>query len=141
MKFRILIIFSFLFIPGIISAGQSDSNFSGGVDTSISQIISGGLWEHEGDYGRWRLIVKNLGWEHTKSFLYLQWLQSDDDKKEVVEVKTIPISEFNEGNWRNVVSIDYTDNSFVIFYAMRAEGGTRKAILIPDLPEKYKISF
>lgn len=141
MKYLSFIIYSFLIISGSSSANQFEINIAGRTDTTISHVVSGGLWEHNKDWGRWRIIVRNLGWEHTRSYVYVQWLKIDEGKKEIIELKTIPISEFNEGNWRNVEHVDYSDNSFVINYMNRAEEVSRKAFLVPDAPGIYEISF
>ncbi|UCE56667.1 MAG: hypothetical protein JSV31_14835 [Desulfobacterales bacterium] len=107
----------------------------------ISDIATGGLWDEGENYGTWRLIVRNLGWEHTRSFLYLQWLKTDDENKKVVELITIPIPEFNTGDWSNVQKIEYQNNGFYIYYTKRGQDGMSKSTLKPELPGKYKIIF
>jgi len=132
---------SILLFPGNLVANQHDTKFLNDVDTTIYHIVSGGFWEHEGDHGSWRLIARNLGWEHTKSYLYIQWLKADDEKQHIIELMTISISEFNEGNWRNIIKLEYSDNSFLIQYTVRSKESIEKAILVPGIPGKYKLTY
>jgi len=131
----------FTIVSASDSAGTFDINFAGGVDTAISDIATGGLWQQGSSYGNWRLIVRNLGWEHTRSFLYLQWLKIDEGKKEVRELLTIPIREFNTGDWRNIQKVEYQNNSFLIYYEIRGQEGANKATVEPALPGEYKINL
>ncbi len=79
MKYFIIV--GFIFCFGIAFAGQSDTEFSDSVNPAIYHVSTGGMWKVNEDYGSWRVIVRNLGWEHTRSFLYLQWLRFDDKTK------------------------------------------------------------
>jgi len=141
MRLRFYILFSLVLAATPISAGQYNLEFTGGVDTTIIHVSTGGLWEQGVNYGRWRLIVRNLGWEHTRSLLYLQWLRIDDEMNEVIELKTIPIPEFNTGDWRNVLNVEYQNNGFTIHYGLRGRKGIHKATLKPELSGDYIISF
>ena len=141
MRLRFYILFSLILVTTPTSAGQYNLKFTGGIDTTIIHVSTGGLWEQGVEHGSWRLIVRNLGWEHTRSFLYLQWLKTDEDKNKVIELKTIPIPEFNTGDWRNVLKVEYQNNGFTIYYVLRGQKGILKATLKPKLPGKYRIKF
>ena len=136
---HIILLISFTLLSSSVCAERYDLKFAGGVDTTISDIATGGLWEEGTSYGNWRLVVRNLGWEHTRSFLYLQWLKTDDENKEIVELYTMPIREFNTGNWRNIHKIEYKDNGFFVYYTNRGQDGVSKSRIEPDVPGKYKI--
>jgi len=123
------------------SANEYHPDFRGKVDTTIIHVSTGGLWKEGDNYGNWRLVVRNHGWEHTRSFLYLQWLKTDDEKKEVKEIKTVQITEFNAGDWRNVLNVEYQNDVFIIYYVLRGREGIHRSILKPALPGKYKMSF
>lgn len=124
---------------GTANAGKQ-SNGNTEIDPDIWVVKAGGLWtKSDSEYGNYRVFVKNMGWEHTRSFLYLQWLRSDDDKQQVIVLKTIPIPEFNEGDWYNIVDINRKDNTFLITYTVRGSQETQKtAVLVPRLPGKYR---
>ena len=92
------------------------------------------------EYGNWRVIVRNLGWEHTRSFLYLQWLKVDDKTNKIVVHKTIPIPEMNTGNWHNVNNVEYHNKSFIIYYTIRGQEVAQKSTLTPGLPGAYSIN-
>lgn len=141
IRLHVILLLTFTLISSSALANRYDLNFAGRVDTMISDIATGGLWDEGENYGTWRLIVRNLGWEHTRSFLYLQWLKTDDENKKVVELITIPIPEFNTGDWSNVQKIEYQNNGFYIYYTKRGQDGMSKSTLKPELPGKYKIIF
>jgi hypothetical protein len=54
-----------------------------------------------------------------EEFLYLQWLKTDDENKKVVELITIPIPEFNTGDWSVVQEIEYQNNGLYILHKAR----------------------
>ena len=141
LRLPVIILFCFNLFLTAAFADQSDHKFTGGVDTAISEICTGGFWEKSDNYGYWRLIVRNVGWELTRSYLYLQWLKIDENDKQVLEFKTMPISEFNSGKWMNVQKVEYKNDAFQIQYIMRNHDGFGKAELKPELPGKYKIVF
>ncbi|MBT8357476.1 MAG: hypothetical protein KJO61_06890 [Deltaproteobacteria bacterium] len=123
IKLPIVLILGWIVINVSASADQFDPEFEGSIDTTINDISTGGLWKEGENYGKWRLIARNFGWEHTMSFLYLQWLKIDDENKSVIEFKTIPITEFNSGGWRNVIDVEYHDDAFAIHYSLRSSRG------------------
>ena len=86
-------------------------------------------------------IIRNLGWEHTRNYVYLQWLKTDDKNKKAIAFKTIPISEFNTGNWRTVRNVEYQNEAFAIYYIIRGRKKLDKAMLRPEVPGKYRITF
>jgi len=59
----------------------------------------------------------------------------------VIVSKTIPISELNTGDWRNVHNVEYENEAFVIYYVLRGREKLNKAILMPEAPGKYRIKF
>ena len=140
MKKLIYLIISIVIFVITANADQFETKFSGGLNTTIYDVATGGYWKQNQSYGTWRLVVRNLGWEHTRSFIYLQWLETDDTKKKVIELKTVPIPEFNSSNWHNVMNIEFKNNSFVLYYVVRGkEEITLSATLRPDSPDNYKI--
>ena len=83
--------------------------------------------------------MKNEGWEHTRSFLYLQWLKTDDQKQEVRVLKETAVSEFNSGGWFHVMSVERRDNTFLISYVVRGEEEVKRlAELRPAMPGTYR---
>ena len=76
------------------------------------------------------------------SFLYLQWLKINENNKDLKEFKTIPITEFNSGDWRSVINVNYQDNAIAILSSLRSsQKEIRKAILRPEIPGEYQINF
>lgn len=110
------------------------------LDSDISFVITNGLWKEGDKYGRYRLVVKKLGQEHTRSFIYLQWLYLDKNAEEKV-LNSVPIDEFNTGDWRNFESAIFKKNKFTLNYTNRGRETDQKAILIPGSPGKYKIDI
>lgn len=129
-------------VSGVARSDNFDPSYSGGLDTTIDQVLMRGLWTEGEKYGSWRLVSRNLGWEHTRSYLYLQWLLIDEDKQEQVEIKTVPVTEFNDKDWRHLQKIEYKDDVFIVTYVLRIDLDTeKKAFLKPGEPGKYTISF
>lgn len=141
MKHILSILISFFFISVSTYAEQYDTDFPGGLNSTISGVTTGGMWKENNTYGTWRLVARSLGWEHTRSYLYLQWLIIDDTNKKVSEYRTIPIQEFNDSNWHHVRNIKYKDQSFIINYTIRGEKAENVATIQPGLHGKYKIKL
>jgi len=135
---RFMAICFLLFAPLTLGA-EEQSEGTDCIEPEIWLVNAGGWWtKNDRDYGNYRVFVKNLGWEHTRSFLYLQWLRSDSEKQQVSPLKTIPIPEFNETDWHNVINIERKDNTFLIVFTVRGrEDAKRTAVLSPGLPGKY----
>ena len=142
IKLPIFLLLGWILINVSALADQSNPEFEGGIDTTINDVSTGGFWKVGMNYGTWRLIVRNIGWEHTRSFLYLQSLKIDDNNKVLIEFKTIPITEFNSGDWRNVIDVKHHDDAFTIDFTLRSgREKIRKAILRPQIPGEYQIEF
>jgi hypothetical protein len=137
---RLIVLVSFIIGSGLAFADQSGTELLGSVNPTIYHVSTGGLWEGKKEYGNWRVIVRNLGWEHTRSFLYLQWLRVDDKTNKIVVHKTIPIPEMNTGNWHNVNNVEYHNKSFIIYYTIRGQEVAQKSTLTPGLPGAYSIN-
>jgi hypothetical protein len=85
-------------------------------------------------------LVQSLGWEHTRSHVYLQWLQVDDTAKVIVERVTVPIKELNDREWLNVESVSYQNNQFILFYTVRGDRDIKRTtVLRPSIPGEYSI--
>ena len=63
--------------------------------SKISYVASGGIWEHDGRFGRYRLIVVTEGVEHAGTYAYAQWLSIEESTHEIEEVATVPIDSLN----------------------------------------------
>ncbi len=137
-----ILIFILLFLSTSFAAAPN-VEFNGGLDTKVISVVSGGLWEKGENSGQVRIIVRNLGWEHTRSFFYIQWLRSNDSNQTVEEFATIPIPELNEGSWINSSKLERISNNqgtrFKLWYRVRGEEKDQSAILWVGDPEEYKL--
>ena len=111
------------------------------LDSDISFVLTKGLWEVGEKNGRYRLVVKNLGWEHARSFVYLQWVYLDQKAEKSVVISSVSIGEFNKKDWRHFNSATYDKNKFILNYTNRGRGTAQKAILIPGEPGNYHIDI
>jgi hypothetical protein len=141
LKALIILLFNCALIASPVLADQFDPELLDGIDTKVSHISSGGFWKQGENSGTCRAIVKNLCWEHTRSYIHLQWLKTDDEKKTLIEFVTIQIPEFNTGDWQNVLNIEYKNETFSIYYVLRNQKKIQIARLKPELPGKYKITL
>lgn len=141
MKLVPFILLMFLAL-GLARSDSFDVKFTGGLDTTIDQVLMRGFWQDENKYGTYRLVSRNLGWEHTKSYLYLQWILTDDKAQELIEFKTLPITEFNDTDWRHLNEIKFVNDKFVISCELRMSSNNSQTIILkPGKPGKYKILF
>ena len=124
-----------------INSAIADENNPEALDTDISFVITTGYWKEAGKYGRYRLVVKNPGWEHTRSILYLQWIYLDQKAQQPVVINSIPIEEFNKKDWRHFNSASFEKDKFILNYSNRGRGTAQKAILIPKAPGSYQIEI
>ncbi|HEY8747139.1 MAG TPA: hypothetical protein VIM11_04145 [Tepidisphaeraceae bacterium] len=124
------------------SLAADQGSFDGGIDPSIWRVVSGGAWKTRSGYGSFRVVVRKIGMENTRSYLFVQWLKTDEQKQKVTEFKTAPVSEFNEGDWPNVRDVRYENGVFLVSYVLRSqEERIRTAELRPSEPGKYEFVF
>jgi len=98
--------------------------------SKISYVASGGIWEHDGRFGRYRLIVVTEGVEHAGTYAYAQWLSIAESTHEIEEVATVPIDSLNK-RFASVVQNVRFD------YARSKSGkGVFELILSERLPEE-----
>ncbi len=131
----------FLLSFSLHSVTQAEEYNPKNLDGNISFVITHGLWEKGKQYGHYRLVVKNIGWGHTRSFIYLQWLHLNQEKEITEIISSIPITEFNTEDWRNFISASFVKNKFILKYENRGRNTPQKATLIPGIPGKYKINI
>jgi len=133
------IVISFFLLLASVTSLADETPRRANIDPDVWFVASGGLWKKsDTEYGNFRVIVRNEGWEHTRSSLYLQWLKSDDQKQRIVVLKEMPVSEFNSGGWFNVLHIERRDSTFLISYLARGEDTNKNAELRPGLPGVYR---
>ncbi len=141
IHFIYTILICLVIFAGPAWAQQADSPLASEIDPTISHIAKGGVWQQADKFGTVRVVVSTQDWEHTRSFVYLQWLEHDEARKETTVYKTIPIPELNESNWHNVSRIARSRNTISVYYTIRGQEGARRAIITPGLPGKYKINL
>ena len=92
-------------------SAQGDDEFSSEIArlrTDLEEVATGGYWSrNEEEDGRFRLIIRLVGFEHLRNHVYLQWIRGSHDPNEphVIE-RTVPIDEIS--GWR------VTDQRFVL---------------------------
>jgi hypothetical protein len=140
MKRRALLVVVAVTILAGMRTKDEGGRFKGGIEPSIARVLSGGTWSSGGDSGTCRVVVQDLGWEQTRSYLFLQWLKVDDGRREVTEFKTVPVAEFNEGDWANVTEVRHEKEGFVIDFILRSgeQAGKIRAQLRPRGPGQYE---
>lgn len=138
LKMRIIILATGLVGLGSIQADQKDFV---ALDTAISFVTTNGSWQDGGTYGNYRLVVKKAGWEHTRSFVYLQWLRLDQDQQASKVTESMPIDEFNSGDWRYFHHASFREGKYTINYRNRGRERLREAVLTPGVPGNYSIEI
>lgn len=133
-----------LLIPSVLFSAplENDSNIE--LDTMIFTVATGGLWKHNQNYGNIRVVVQDVGWEHTRSIFYIQWLRTNDLTQTVEVFKTAPIRELNIENWVNIKNIERISGNgsakFKIWYFLRGEDKVTSSVLSVGNPTAYKLT-
>ncbi len=60
---------------------------------TISFIQTGGYWQSGKQDGLYRVVVTSGGFEHVASRLYVQWIATDQDRREHKTVRTVEIKD------------------------------------------------
>ena len=119
---------------------QADQKDSVALDTAISFVTVNGSWQDGGMYGHYRLVVKKAGWEHTRSFVYLQWLRLDQDQQASEVIESMPIDEFNSEDWRYFHHASFKEGKYTINYRDRERERLREnEVLDSGVPGNYSI--
>jgi len=141
MKKLFITIAIVLLMPSFIFSASSENV---DLDTSIFAVATGGLWEQNQNYGNIRVIVQNVGWEHTRSFFYVQWLKTNDSNQTVEVFKTAPIPELNIENWVNIKNIERLSGNgntqFKLWYFVRGEDKVTTSVLSVGNPSAYELT-
>ena len=135
-KYFILI----LIIISVNSIFANEKSFKS-LDSTIRFVSEDGLWQVGERYGRYRLIVEVLGWEHTRSFLYIQWIENFPKERKLKVISSIPVLEFNQKDWRYFSSATFDYDKYIIRYQNRGRETDQEAILKPGTPGEYKIQI
>ena len=67
------------------------------VDPHVSDVLSGGHFEHSGQSGSLRVLVECGGYEHVQCRVWAQWLIHQPDGTSVL--KAVPVAELNGSGW------------------------------------------
>lgn len=113
-----------------------------GLGAQIETVASGGYWEANGKEGSYRVIILLEGWEHLSNRVFLQWLEVDQEKREFVSQRIVPIPEVNEGRWRvTEARFELVDEQWRIVLPARGQEVERKATLsiVPSADFTYKM--
>jgi hypothetical protein len=67
------------------------------VETSVSDVATGGSWEENGQSGILRVVVRSGGRRILRTDVTLQWLRWDDRAEQPIEVRSRKIVELSRG--------------------------------------------
>jgi hypothetical protein len=67
------------------------------VETSVSDVATGGSWQEGGQSGVYRIVVRSGGRRSLRSEVVLQWLKWDDRAEQPIEVRSAVIRELSRG--------------------------------------------
>ena len=69
------------------------------VNTSIEAVVSGGSWEADGVYGRYRIVVVSEGWEEIRHRIVVQWLVEDQARHDVLIQSSVDLASIAGSFW------------------------------------------
>ena len=67
------------------------------VETSVSDVATGGSWQEGGQSGVYRIVVRGGGRRSLRSEVVLQWLKWDDRSEQPIEVRSAVVRELSRG--------------------------------------------
>jgi hypothetical protein len=145
---------SFITLAVLVSLLASQATSSGtemlnraepSLDPDIRVVTAGGLWEQAGKYGSCRVVVRNLGWEHARSHVYLQWLLHDEASQSLSILNSVGIKELEAADWFTVESVAYdfatSKNQFVLNLRKRLDSSAVSAVIECKEPGKYVLKL
>ena len=112
------------------------------LDPTIRTVVSGGMWERATGVGTFRIVVQNVGWEHTRSLVQVQWLASDEATQKVRIAAAVAVPELNEATWANIDSIRFLPgpgSRVEILYLVHGEGPQLRMVLALGAPGSYTV--
>ena len=114
------------------------------VPVDLEFAVSGGAFQVDSMWGRYRILVLSGGSDHIVSEFHLQWVRDPSGDDTATVVSSVPINELN-GVWRaagapvirrtgagTTVLIDVVDSHGAV-------QGWRHCVVTPGAPSKYTI--
>jgi len=80
-----------LFVLGVLSLACGNALSQSGAatpDPDIVIIVTGGGWEHDGERGTFRIVVRNSGFEHVSSQVTADWVTEPRSPTDSPKVRT-----------------------------------------------------
>ncbi len=88
-----------LFGPRAAHAQNEIVHVADSVNTSIEAVVSGGSWEADGLYGRYRIVVVSEGWEEVRHRIVVQWLVEDQARHDVLIQSSVDLDSIAGSFW------------------------------------------
>ena len=144
-KFRSgVLLLATLIFGGTSLASEKVARDPSDLDPYIRVVAAGGLWKQGELYGSCRVVVRKQGWEHSRSYVYLQWLLHDDESQALSVFKSKELTEF-EADWFIVQNVTYAlesgKNRFVVNLRRRLDDSQVAALLECNEPGQYELKL
>lgn len=98
--------------PSFTAAGESaEARSPEGLNPSIAEVTTGGYWRTDQRSGVHRVVAIDVGREHRRSLVYVQWLSADPKTGNVEELETLAVEELNRLALSTVSDLRVTDRS------------------------------
>jgi len=139
MRFLFAILFALVPLRLGLCAGPEGADGAEKLDPSLSQAVSGGDWEMFGDYGDYRVLIFNRGYEHVSSQVVLQWVTHSREGARVF--RSVLITELSAGTWSVGISAPFFGKSPTIQLQATHTYNLKKArfALTPGSPGQYAL--
>jgi hypothetical protein len=124
-------LFLFFLLSGSFLYAQDSA-----IPVDVFEVKSFGHWETNDQYGYFRIKIVNQGFDHVASTVYLEWISTKEEGKEIL--RSIPITEINESGFYSVsVKKVKTEKVTLTLYHTYSHEESELEI-IPTEPGKYK---
>ena len=130
MNKKLLLLFALTFSSFIVLAQEIS------VSADIREVKSFGQWSANEQYGNYRIVIVNHGYEHVSNTVYLQWISTDNDSYKVI--KSIIVSELSKDSFYSV-SVKRVEPEKIILYLVDSHSFEKSELeIIPVELGKYK---
>lgn len=89
---RLLQFAAVLFCAGALNAGTVTPL----VEPAIESVVTGGFWQQGDVSGRYRVVVRNSGFEQIRSEVFLEWIRDGSGEAGPSLLYSVPVRELNE---------------------------------------------
>jgi hypothetical protein len=83
--------------PGV--RAQENAEPSDTIEPSIVLVVTGGRWTQGDKQGFFRVVIRQLGWDHVSNGVQLDWIEENAESQAFIIASSAVLSELSDGFW------------------------------------------